>query len=287
MGARNRATAMVSRAAASLAPDYMGSKLRNPYFFIGCGRSGTTLLARLLATHKDIAVYPYEANELWHPRAYPWDRWYRNTLPIWVDPYKFTETSLRMRTDQDNKKMKAVFGAYQFIFGGRCFVNKSVLVTFMLPYILERFPDARFIHIVRDGRAVALSFAIKERRMIDASPEPYRKSGIDFPLEVLINKFAEHWKQHIMEIETQKANLGLEERGIMHELSYEDLCAHPREKLAGIARFMGLDPDRYSNNDYSYVKNTDYKYKQKLSPSTIRNISNIMQPALELKCYGG
>jgi hypothetical protein len=284
MGIRNRVIALASNSFATVAPDFTASKLKNPFFFVGSGRSGTTMLAHLLASHRDIAVYPYEANKMWHPKSYPWHHSENcDTSPIWVDPYAFTQVSLNARTEHDDKRMKAVFGACQFILRGKCFVNKSALVTFMIPYILKLFPEARFIHIVRDGRAVALSFAIHDREMIEEFPDPYKKLGIDFPLEVLVEKFAESWKRHILEIEKQKDSLGLKNKGIIHELTYEDLCASPREQLALIASFMGLDPSRFSADDYSYVKNTNYKYQRELSPETIQKISEIMQPALKLK----
>ncbi len=109
--------------------------------------------------------------------------------------------------------------------------------------------------------------------------------GVDFPFEVLLQKFAEHWKQHILEIEKHKDNLGLAGKGVMYELSYEDLCANPREELALIANFMGLDPKRFIIEDYSQIRNTNYKYQKKLSATTIQHISDIMQPALKLKNY--
>lgn len=286
MGIRNRVIALASKSLAIATPDFTASKLKNPFFFVGCGRSGTSLLARLLASHRDIAVYPYEANELWHPKSYPWHHSENcHTPPIWADPYAFTETSLNSRTERDDKRMKAVFGACQLILRGKCFVNKSALVTFMVPDILRLFPEARFIHIIRDGRAVALSFAIKDRKMIEEFPEPYKKMRIDFPLEVLIEKFAESWKRHILEIEKQKEDIGLEKKGLIHELRYEDLCADPHEQLALIASFMGLDPHGFSDADYSYIKNTNYKYQKELRSQTIQKISEIMQPALKLKNY--
>lgn len=285
MGVRNRMIALASKRLAATAPDFASRKLKNPYFFIGCGRSGTSLLARLLSSHRDIAVYPYEANEMWHPQSFPWHHSNSNSAPIWVDPYAFTEASLKARTEHDDRRMKAVFGACQLLLRGECFVNKSALVTFMIPEILNLFPDARFIHIIRDGRAVAWSFALHDKKMIDRFPNRYKEIGIDFPLEVLVEKFATHWKQHVLEIEHQKDKLNLEERDRIYELRYEDLCINPREQLASIAKFMHVNPGGFGDRLYSDIKNTNYKYQQKLSIEAIHRLSDMMQPALRLKNY--
>ena len=94
MGVRDRAYAGGAKSLAAVMPRVFARRVHEPIFFVGCGRSGTTLLARILATNPEIAVYPYEGNELWHPGAFPWYRSHRETLPIWADPYGFTEASL-------------------------------------------------------------------------------------------------------------------------------------------------------------------------------------------------
>ena len=285
MGVQNRLGAQLSKTLATIAPDQMARKLHNAYFFVGCGRSGTSWLARLLRSHKDIAGYPYEANELWHPGAFPWALTDQRTRPFWADPHGFTQASLANRSADDDRRLKAVFGAYQFAFRGKAFVNKSVMITFMVPKVLELFPGARFIHLFRDGRAVALSWAIRERAKIDGHREPFRRFGLDLDRDMLLEKFAEHWTQHILEIERQKEELDLVGRGLLHELRYEDLCADPAHELTSIAQFMELDPHRFATTEYSEIKDANAKYRKELPSSAIERISSIMRPALAIKHY--
>jgi hypothetical protein len=285
MAVTHRLSAELAKTLATMAPDPMARKLHDPYFFVGCGRSGTSWLATLLRSHEDIAGYPYEANELWHPRAFPWALTAQRTPPFWADPDGFTEASLANRTAEDDRRLKAVFGAYQFAFRGKVFLNKSVMITFMVPKVMELFPGARFLHVYRDGRAVALSWAILERSRIDAHPEPFRRFGLDLDREALLEKFAEHWTQHILEIERQKARLDLVGRGLLHELRYEDLCADPARTLSRIAQFMKLDPHRFAGTERSVIKDTNVKYRKELPASTIERISSIMRPALTIKHY--
>ena len=65
-----------------------------PVFVVGTGRSGTTLLVKILKSHRDLVPYPSEANELWHPNLYPYDRRTIDAPPILFDPAEFTARSL-------------------------------------------------------------------------------------------------------------------------------------------------------------------------------------------------
>ena len=70
--------------------------------------------------------------------------------------------------------------------------------------IRELLPDSRFLHVCRDGRAVALSAARKEAQKIEQFPQPYESRGIRWPIEALIDRFALYWQAHVLEIEALK-----------------------------------------------------------------------------------
>src|SRR3990172_7807033 len=75
----------LSKRLARIAPDYFAGKIKNPFFIIGCNRSGKSLLASTLAYHRRIAVYPEEGLELWHPQTFPWlHSSHRDYLPPYV-----------------------------------------------------------------------------------------------------------------------------------------------------------------------------------------------------------
>ena len=117
---------------------------------------------------------------MWHPKAYPLRYSNLEKPPIWVDPYKFTQMSLEDWTPRDRRSIRAIFGAYQAICRKKYFLNESAMIVFMIPYILELFPEARFIHMYRDGRAVAFSYAKTEYAKMEAEPAPYKKKGYFF-----------------------------------------------------------------------------------------------------------
>ena len=207
-GLAKRVSASCSAAIATAAPQWAAARIRNPLFFVGSGRSGTNLLASLLASHPAIAVYPYEANDLWHPSSFPWHRSAGETPPIWQDARRFTEASLESRSPRDDRKVRALLGAYESLKRGSCVVNKSAMVTFMIPHIVTAFPDGRFIHLVRDGRAVALSLAKKQIAAIGRHPE-YAERGLDLSFDAILDSGARYWASCIREVDDQKRALDL------------------------------------------------------------------------------
>jgi hypothetical protein len=260
-----------------------------PVLFIGCGRSGTNLLARLLDSHPDFAVYPREANELWHPGLYPWFRSSGVVPPIWKDAERFTLASLEARTAAHDRRLRALLASYRLIHRARLVVNKSVLITFMIPHVLEIFPDARFIHLVRDGRAAAHSAAKMEFRKISRNREAYRARGLEPTFEELLHDFASHWRQHIAAVETQRHALRLDAEARLLELHYEALCADPRRALVEIARFLDVDAGgfRLDGPRRAAIQDQNYKFREELDEATIERITSLTEPELSLKGYAG
>jgi hypothetical protein len=110
-------TLKIATRVVEVAPRYFAGKLHAPFFIIGLARSGTSLLLHSLACHEDLAAYPGEANRLWHPQTYPWrhSKHRDDVPPIWHDPKAFTEHTLRLRPDGHALRLRATFGAYQFL----------------------------------------------------------------------------------------------------------------------------------------------------------------------------
>lgn len=89
-----------------------------------------------------------------------------------------------------------------------------------LPVWLSIFPAARVLHIVRDGRAVALSLADRDR--LDPT----------FALEL--------WAAYVSRAERGMALVPEDRRCIVR---YEDLIAEPVDTLEQLASFAGLKPE--------------------------------------------
>jgi len=279
-----RAVIATSRAAGRVGGRWLAHRVRNPVFIVGCGRSGTTLLNHLFDRHPEVANYPAEANELWHPRLYPWRRAQVDAPPFWVDPVAFTRISLAGRTEADDRLLLGTFAAFQTLARRRLFLNKTVMVTFMLDKVLALFPSAKLVHLYRDGRAVALSMLVKEAAKVSGSR--YAEKGYRYERDALLDMYAKHWQDHILALAEADRRHGLTGRGRLFELSYEGLCRDPHTTVVALADYLGISAAPFTSGDLAGIRNTNYKSKQSLSADALARLNRLAAPGLAAKAYG-
>jgi hypothetical protein len=260
-------------------PDRYENKICNPLFIVGCGRSGTSMLTKLLRDHKDICSFS-EANEIWDPEGYPWYRSNLNRPPIWFDAKTYFKVWREYFNNRYKKELKGIFGCYQHLSKQNIFLNKSPMNTFRILDILEMFPDSKLIHIIRDGRAVTYSWTIKQYASIEKHKEIYKKRGYYFNFNDLIKYIAKSWIEHIEEINKQKNNKNLIEKGIMLEFTYEDFCKEPNKYIDTICSFLSIDKKRFNIDDFSYIKSMNFKWKENLNENIIAEINDILASTL-------
>jgi hypothetical protein len=279
-----RAVVAAAERVGALAPRAFAARIRRPDLIVGCGRSGTTLLNHLFDDHPEVASFPSEANHLWHPRLYPWHTSAADVPPFFVDGAAFTRASLVRRGVADDLRLAATFGAYQAIRRRPVFLAKTVMASFMLDDVVRRFPEARLVHMVRDGRAVALSWVVKEA---DKLGHPrYREGGHAHGRDALLEIYARHWAEHLVALDEADRRLGLTASGRLFELSYEGLCAEPRRVLGGLADFLGISPAPFLAGDLSHIKDTNHKARAELGPEILRRMNVAARAGLDLKGYG-
>jgi Sulfotransferase family len=267
-------------ALARLAPGWAGRQLRHPVFLIGVARSGTTILADLLGTHPKIANWS-ELNQLWDKLGYPWDESERQRSPDWIAPVEFVRQWWAETPPAERRAIRGALGVYQYFARKPILLNKSPMHTFRVEQILEMIPEARFVYLVRDGRAVAFSYTEKISGKIKANPEPYRKAGLELTFNDLVLKLAEHWAQAQRQYEKYKAALRPEQ---LLALRYEDLCAEPRPALNSIFDFVGAVPDGFDWEQTRMLANRNDRWRQALPEAVWRAAERGM--AAELACWG-
>ncbi len=253
-----------------------GSRVKHPCFIIGTGRCGTTLLVKILKSHPGIAGYPGEANELWHPKLEPFETTSLDMPPIEVDPKRFTEVSIANWPPKHGEKIRDVFTGFRLITGtSKVFFAKSAMISFMLPKILEVFPDARFMHIYRFGPSVLESY--------------FKKNFGKYSRYVFTEKdyrahCAQYWNACISEIEQRKKDLSVGTKGQFLEFSYESLCENPRTVLDGIAKFLGVASDGF-RFDISRISSQNYKVADYVKDPEGAELLHMMSPMMKLKGY--
>jgi Sulfotransferase family len=101
-----------------------------------------------------------------------------------------------------------------------------------LPRILELFPAARFVIIVRDGRDCAVSAWYHNLRV---DPDGAR---VQFPhFDTFVGSVARVWASGVEAGERFMAA----NPDICHTITYEGLSAAPAETVAGVLRFLGAE----------------------------------------------
>jgi hypothetical protein len=207
-----------------------------PIFVAGCDRSGTTLLRAMLTAHPHIAI-PYEGAQFKHvlPRdvSRRWRRvWTRADAEDVVESFlaqpkvqfwNLTQDAvLRELGDGDSLRfadiLAAAFRAYARREGKPRWGDKTTKNTFDLERIARAFPDAQFVHIVRDGRDVYLS----------QLQVPWKSRGLD--------DAARWWSRWVWAAGVPGERLGVER---YYVLRYEDLLASPDEELQKLCAFLG------------------------------------------------
>ena len=128
--------------------------------------------------------------------------------------------------------------------GARVFADSSKLAHRLR--FLREMPafDLRVIHVVRDGRAVALTY-MDEERFADASDASLRRGGFGSESArrpgLPMRRAAEEWRRAQRSAEHVLAGIPASR---CTRVRYEDLCAQPRETLARLFTFQGLEPAR-------------------------------------------
>ena len=185
---------------------------RNPFVFVvGCPRSGTTLLQRMLNSHLVARVQTYK-------------RFYR----LGLTDEAVTRAAHGVTTYRDFvcNLYDAFAARHNKLLGG----EKTPDYVRHLPFLHALFPWARFVHIIRDGRDVALSTL--EWARVDKGP-----GKLPLWREDPVATCALWWRRMV---ETGRRD-GLELGSTRYyELRYEDLVADPEAKLRDVAAFLDL-----------------------------------------------
>jgi Sulfotransferase family len=204
---------------------------------LGVRRSGTTLLRVMLDGHPDLAV-PDESyfipqladRQRSHVdvEAFLDDLRRLPTIREWEIP--LDEVRARLRPGMAlGEAVAAVYQTYAALHGKHRWGDKTPMYMQRLPLLERLFPDARYVHLIRDGRDTAVSFLSMPAGIVTrtwAHPE----TSADFACQ---------WST---EVEAARA-LGVRAGGRYMETRYEELVADPERELRRICELAGLEFD--------------------------------------------
>jgi hypothetical protein len=162
-------------------------------FLVGCFNSGTTLLHDLLAQHPDVASMPDEGQFFTDQLLVPRDVGLRRLWALEPARFYLDETG---GPDIDVVRLKRQWGA-QFNDPRRpVLLEKTPANAARTRWLQRHFHDARFIAIVRDGRAVAEGIHRKTGHPLDVAARQWARSN-----EVMLRDLAHLRKQCLVRYE--------------------------------------------------------------------------------------
>ncbi len=185
------------------------------------------------------------------------------------------------------RRLRAAFARISTFAGGDVLVTKRIANNLRIPLLAEAFPRARFVHLVRDGRAVASSLARVDWWAdsfvwwYGGSPVHWAASGRD-PWEIC----ARNWVEELKEIRAGLASVPPEQ---VLDLRYEDLVAEPIPTAERVGRFTGLGPDRrwVAALEQMTFDNRNDGWRARLTQEEIERITEIQREDLEAYGYLG
>ena len=180
--------------------------------------------------------------------------------------------------------LPAAFESIRSLGRGSCLVSKRIANNLRVPLLHRAFPDARFVVLVRDGRAVADSLARVdwwERSHVwwyGGTPATWRAEGGD-PWEMC----ARNWVEEIRAIE---GGLRTVPEAQVMRLRYEDLVANPTQAFERAAAFVGLPDEDAWRRSLAVLPISDQNegWRTRLEPSVVEMITAIQRT--ELQRYG-
>ncbi len=244
---------------------------------MGCARSGTSILGELIAAHPQVS-YKHEAHAVWDRAGLGENASHRLT-----HAHATPEVQRVIR-----KKFAEEQGA------AALFVEKCPRSVLRVPFIRAVFPEAKLIHIVRDGRDVACSMlpGIGGSEWRHLKPPSWQQL---MQAEQGVVRCAAAWKT-IMEI-------------ALHDLAhtphfmlrYEDLVAQPERKARELFAFLELSftPEvaafcaniqNETANSYHAQKQVKWfredhgvrigRWRENMSPEEAARVEELLRPLL-------
>ncbi len=243
-----------------------GAAITRPIFIVGSARSGTVFLGEALKLHPNVhcliehpRVFNYASNLALDPAVQGETRQEKvNTLRrLYSETWRMTPANCHSCSPECRELGKVSRWPWS-----NCYHDKQVLryadkshqLVLNVPLVLEAFPDAQFLHIVRDGRDVVASM-LRHKGVLSWFSERYINQGSVWPRTWFGVTSGEEFKEWSQWGLAKKCALrwrswvqvGLDAAQSMApaqwlDLRYEELVTQPAATSARVFDFLQLSP---------------------------------------------
>lgn len=250
-----------------------------PIFVVAPHRSGTTLLLSALARHEEVATFSRAHHRIrWWPRGaaladrlleprpheaqHLWDRFLRGDDDV---------LTAADASDAQRAFFQAMIGYTLAARGRGRFVAKYPRLSLRIGWLDAIFPDAVFVHLRRDWRAVVSSTVMRKRKRAAYSE---RWFGVRIPGWQALRSLSDEEQsaaifRHVtVEIEAQSRRLGAR----MITARYEQVCAEPRATLLELCTRVGLSTERFAHAELPEIRAASDGWKRNLAPEVVAKI---------------
>lgn len=278
--------------------DISSIEIDRPIFIVSLPRTGSSMLQNIISKQGKVGYFSHLMN-VYYPNFVAMDRIREklnldlkgerfigdsvmldttgpcDPIPIWnkwikKDPFtpKFLDLKLADLSENQIDEIRSSIKKALWCSRGKNnrFMIKSPGIIPYLPLVAELFPDAKFVHLVRDPRQCANSLlkltnkSINQINMIAEEKKGYEYSGktpVSYPhlprLAEYIEKFgvddirtaANVWRDGMNFVDNLKGDLGS-----FYEVRYEDILSNPKDELYKILDFCELDIPSLRNETF-------------------------------------
>jgi hypothetical protein len=213
----------------------------------------------------------------------------RQVSPLWTEP-------VRDLTSEDvtpwlERRFRRFFEERVEAQGKAVFVHKYTGWP-RTGFVNRIFPEARFLHVVRDGRAVAHSLMQRPwwrghlgpaRWEFGPLPAEYEREWESYGRSFVALAGIE-WKLFMDAFEVARARIPSDQ---WMDIRYEDFIQNPRRHLRDILGFVGLEwTDLFDRRleDFAYTDSRTSGFLSELDPPHLRMLNDLLGP--HLAAYG-
>ncbi len=239
---------------------------QRPIIVLGAPNSGTTMFVRALDQHPDL-VNRSEERVLWNPRFHEQE----------------LTSDYRSAEDASAWKKFVIQGNFVYFYrvlGHKRIVNKHPENSLRIEFLQRIFPEAYFVHLLRDGRAV-----VNSNLKRSSSEKPFAgwvmpPDWENYEHKETAEQFAYMWKCCVDTIQAAAPKLNN-----FKEIRYEDLAAGQEEIFRDLFQWLQVTADERVFTRMPRVENRNFKWQQNLAARDLELIEKCAGDTLRRNKY--